>query len=72
MTDRPKYEDAARHLLARLALPLGAVTIRQTLRQGGQRIIVAALEPGARPEETPDQVDGFEIEYQQRKVLKVR
>lgn len=65
-----KFETVARRLLARMALPQGSVTVRQT-RSGDTLKIIANIESGVRPAETPSEIDGYSIIYQRRRVLRI-
>ncbi|MEO0497580.1 MAG: hypothetical protein AAF141_09450 [Pseudomonadota bacterium] len=65
------FPRAAEDLLHRLGLPAGAVTLQETRRDNLPEII-AHLESGARPKETPDKVKNFAVVYRTRRVLKAR
>lgn len=65
------FHRAAEDLLSRLGLPAGAVTLQETRRDNLPEII-ASLESGARPKETPDKIENYAVVYRTRRVLKVR
>ncbi len=68
---RRNFQRAAESLLVRLALPSGAVTLRET-RRNNQAEIIADIESGALPKETPDHIGDYSVVYQTRRVLKAR
>jgi len=65
-----KHHRRAKRLLERISPYAGAVNIRQTKR-GGKRIFVVDCEAGLCLMNKPNEFEGTEIEYRNRKTPKI-